>query len=250
MTDEGHGAGRTSETTEESEQPTRSPLRGISSVSPSDWRRTTVLVCEVLKVQAVETDRREASYIVLPNFFSREICDLLYEYVLLKQATNQLMRPDTRIPVAPRLYGDPLTETLLLRQQALVERAAAVPLFPSYSYVRLHDHGAAMPSHTDREASEIGVSIHIGGDQLWPLWFQQLDGPVSVTLDVGDAVMYRGRETKHWREPYPGDRQVQCILFYVQQNGACASHRFDGRAGIGMPRTAVSPEGRKAEVPM
>lgn len=174
-------------------------------------------------------------YVVIRHLLTPEIGRLLFDYVCLKHTTGQMVAPDERIADAPRLCADSLTETLLLQKQADIEAIVDASLWPSHSYVRLHGRHAAMPVHTDRNASELGVTFHAGGDQLWPFHLRTAEGDISVVLDVGDAVLYCGQKLPHWREPYLGEVQVQCMLFYVRQEGEYAAFRYDGRAAAGLP---------------
>ena len=75
----------------------------------------------------------------------------------------------------------------------------------------------------------------IGGDRQWPIWFKTADGDIAFALEPGDAVVYDGRKLSHWREPFQGDIQIQCMLFYVTRNGPHAAERYDGRPGVGFP---------------
>ncbi len=170
------------------------------------------------------------------GLFSPEICRLVFEYVCLRRDTGTMLAPDRRVEGAGRLYCDMLTETLLAQKQSAIEEVVGRKLWPSYSYVRLHTRGAVLAPHRDREASEIAVTIAIGGDHPWPIWFKTADGDdVSFALHPGDAVVYDGRQLSHWRDPFEGELQIQCMLFYVTQDGPLASARFDGRPGVGYP---------------
>ena len=138
-----------------------------------------------------------------------------------------------RVEGAGRLYCDMLTETLLAQKQPAIEAVVGQPLWPSYSYARLHHRGSMLAPHRDREASEIAVTVAIGGDRQWPIWFKTPAGDISFALEPGDAVVYDGRKLSHWREPFQGDIQIQCMLFYVTRNGPHAAERYDGRPGVG-----------------
>lgn len=191
---------------------------------------------------SIEGDFTARRYSVARGFLSADVCRIFSRYVLLKHELGRMEQPDPRIPSAPRMYGDILSETLLLDKQQFVEGIVKTPLWPSYSYIRLHPHGASMASHQDRPPSEIGVSINMKADRPWPLWFRLGDGDdVPVDLAVGDAVIYCGRELPHWRQPYEGDQQLQCMLFYVRQNGDCAEYRYDRRERIGGPSVPPLP---------
>jgi hypothetical protein len=194
----------------------------------------------------IEGDFTGRRYSVARRFLSADVCRLFSRYILLKHELGRMEKPDPRIPTAPRMYGDILSETLLLEKQEIIEAVVKTPLWPSYSYVRLHPHGASMSSHQDRPPSEIGVSINMNADRPWPLWFRVGNEDVPVELDIGDAVIYCGRELPHWRETYEGNQQLQCMLFYVRQNGDCAEYRYDRRERIGAP--SVPPVLLQAEV--
>jgi len=189
----------------------------------------------------VDGDWNANGYVVLKQFFTPEISRLIFDYARLKKATGQMERPDGQVPTALRLRADPLTETLLLESRAAVERIVGTSLWPSYSYLRLHTRGAAMGVHTDRKASEIAISVNVGGDRLWPLWLKTPTSDLGIAPEIGDGVVYRGRELPHWRNAYDGELQVQCLLFYVRRDGDAAACKYDGRAGVGVPYANRQP---------
>ena len=60
----------------------------------------------------------------------------------------------------------------------------------------------------------------------------------EIKMEIGDAVMYRGCDIYHWREPYKeGKWQAQVFLHYVDQNGPYAEWKYDKRESLGMSRT-------------
>ena len=178
----------------------------------------------------------DCGYMKIHGLLDQSLTELIFQYVLLRHQTGTMSVPDDVIETAPRLYADPLTESLLLLGQPKVERMVGTELWPSYSYARLHGPGSSMPIHQDREASEVSVSICAGGDAPWPLWFRTPNGDIDVNLEPGDGVVYYGQRLPHWREPFAGSVQVQCVLFYVRRDGPCAIHRFDGRLGVGFQK--------------
>jgi hypothetical protein len=195
----------------------------------------------------VHADRRRVNVAIVGffdvsrAFLPAEVCDLVRDYVELRYLSRTMrLGGDARIPGTPALYGDPLTEALLMQRQSVVEALIGEPVWPSYSFLRRHSTGASMAKHVDRDASEIGVSITIAADVVWPLWFATDAGDAAVLLAPGDAVIYDGRKLPHWREHYPGQTQVQCMLFYVRQRGPCAQFKFDGREGVGFPKGGAS----------
>lgn len=178
----------------------------------------------------------DSGYVTIRGLLDPSVTELIFQYCMLRHETGTMSVPDDMIPNAPRLYGDPLTESLLLLNQPHVERLVGAELWPSYSYARLHGSGTSMPTHLDRDASEVGVSVCVGGDTPWPLWFRTPSGEVAIALDPGDGIVYYGQRLPHWRAPFKGSLQIQLMLFYVRRDGPCAVHRFDGRAGIGFQK--------------
>lgn len=176
----------------------------------------------------------DSGYVTIAGLLPNSLTELFFQYVLLRHETGTMSAPDDMIPNAPRLYADAFSESLLLLNQRHFERLIETELCPAYSYVRLHGSGDSMPIHVDRDASEVGVSICVGGDAPWPLWFRTPRGDVAVRLEPGDGVIYYGQSVPHWREPFVGSLQIQCMLFYVRHDGGFAEHRFDGRSRVGV----------------
>jgi PKHD-type hydroxylase len=57
-------------------------------------------------------------------------------------------------------------------------------------------------------------------------------------MSIGDAVMYRGMDKYHWREPYTeGKWQAQVFVHYVDQNGPHAEWKYDKRESLGVSKT-------------
>jgi predicted 2-oxoglutarate/Fe(II)-dependent dioxygenase YbiX len=52
----------------------------------------------------------------------------------------------------------------------------------------------------------------------------------EIKMNVGDAVLYRGMDKVHWREPYKeGKWQAQVFLHYVDADGPHAEWKYDKR---------------------
>jgi hypothetical protein len=125
-------------------------------------------------------------------------------------------------------------EDLLVRLQPLIEEACGLKLHPTYSYVRLYTQGDRLGRHTDRESCEISVTLCLGMDPdgPWPIHIEGPRGTSAIQLGTGDALIYRGIECAHWRDPYQGDRLGQVFLHYVDRNGPYAEWKFDRRSAL------------------
>jgi hypothetical protein len=174
-------------------------------------------------------------YAILRELINGPLRGFLWRYVLERESVGT-MGSDEEWPGTPVLYGDVVMEHMLERLRPAVEAASGRRLFPTYSYMRLYKQGNALRPHRDRPACEISLSLNLGQDPPapWPLWLRGASGPHSVELEPGDAVLYRGIELEHWREPYDGVRAAQVFLHYVDQDGPNAEWKFDKRDSLSM----------------
>lgn len=81
-------------------------------------------------------------------------------------------------------------------------------LYNTYYYDRFYFSGQRLYRHTDRDACEISLTYQISSNSKkpWPICFQTPDGEERyVELNDGDAVLYKGCERDHWREPLPSN---------------------------------------------
>lgn len=91
----------------------------------------------------------------------------------------------------------------------------------SYAYVSAYRQGAELEPHVDRKQCEYTLSAiidEIGGSAAhWPLWFLDGNRRRSVTLQVGEGVLFRGHDLPHWREasPQPDLALTTLLLHYV-----------------------------------
>lgn len=140
-------------------------------------------------------------------------------------------------------YADPLIETVLLSSLPSVSEVCGKQLYPTYSYARIYQPGEELEPHVDRPSCEISVTVNVASKgRPSPIWMHYKDNePYSYVLNPGDAVVYKGCETKHWRDTFKRDQMnVQFMLHYVDAIGPHANRRFDDRSGLGFPSTRGS----------
>lgn len=180
------------------------------------------------EAQRFEADR----YVVLRGLLTRPLLQVLHRYGLTRDGAG-LMQADNSLPGAPAAAAyDSVMEELLHRLTPSVERLARTPLFPTYAFFRIYRAGASLPRHADRGACEISLSLNLGYDANgpWPFFVSTIkSGERAVLLEPGDALLYRGVEVEHWREPFEGQHCAQAFLHYVDQHGPYAERRFDRR---------------------
>lgn len=109
-------------------------------------------------------------------------------------------------------------------------------LYPTYYYDRFYFKGQDLTRHTDREACEVSLSLHISNNLNydWPIWFETENGEWhEVVCNPGDGVLYKGITVPHWRDKMKGDYKSyfhQIFFHYVRRDGHYVQHAFDSAA--------------------
>jgi len=191
----------------------------------------------------IQENFKNDGYVYLKNSLDKQYCEILTnelkELVKLKKTIK-----DKQCPLSEAVHGAQIFDNLLEAMLPYFEQQSGLKLYPTYSYARLYNQqGEELKNHRDRPACEISATITLGfkGD-IWPIYMgDNEDKTVNVSkidMEIGDAVMYRGCDKWHWREPYiEGQWQAQVFLHYVDQNGPYAEWKYDKRESLGLSKT-------------
>jgi|TARA_R110002074_G_scaffold397723_1_gene588508 hypothetical protein len=211
--------------------------------------------------------KKTINYVVIRKALSKELCDFIYNYMLIQRDAVDLMmkhnqlnpynpfmgtREDKQIPGAYSKYGDWAMEALLVKMIPIMKKKTGLELIPTYSYTRLYEKGNILKRHKDRPSCEVSTTLHLGGDE-WPIFvdpsgqdfvideYKNIHKPgapkgVRVDLKQGDMLIYAGCELEHWREPFQGNICSQVFLHYNHANGPYAkTNLLDTRPILGVP---------------
>lgn len=171
---------------------------------------------------ALQTD----NYVVVEGFLHRDAA-VYAGKEFRKDCIEKFVKADTQVPGSPALYGHTIIDQILISKIFYMNDLLGERLYPTYCYARWYKAGAELKPHTDAEACEISVSLNLLGD-TWPIYFTKPDGSVAeVLLNSGDAVIYKGIQSSHWREKFNGVECVQAFLHYVKIYGPNYHHAFD-----------------------
>lgn len=191
----------------------------------------------------------QRGYAVIRNLLEPPLTAFLWSYVNTAFASFRLSLGDRLAPSTPSAYGDPTFDGLLEFLRPRVEQNCGIKLLPTFSHFRLYKRGDALKRHRDRNACEISISLNLGQmpAEPWPLFVEGKDGPFGASLSPGDALLYRGIDCFHWREPYQGSQLAQVFMHYVDTDGPHAREKFDGRAALMWVRTREPKEAHAAK---
>lgn len=180
---------------------------------------------------------RWGPYVVVRDLIPKDLRRFIDAELRILEANRYLHHGDKQVEHASSAYGLPVSEALLEFCRPAVSKVVGAPLLPTHSFSRIYRRGAALERHTDREACEVAVSVCISArGEPWPMQLKPEGGRArAVVLSPGDALIYKGHEVQHWREPYAGPRQIQIFLFYVRAGGPHRHMKFDGRPRLGAP---------------
>jgi Rps23 Pro-64 3,4-dihydroxylase Tpa1-like proline 4-hydroxylase len=169
----------------------------------------------------------ENNYIVLSNFIPKErASNLSFEF--LKYCKENSLEGDSQAPNSYSSYNYISFLELLCEKTPEISLSIGETVLPTYAYSRVYKNGSELIPHTDRDACEISLTLHLHGDSTWPIWIETPSGEKRcVDLNPGDAMLYLGKNAPHWRDPYNGEYYSQVFLHYVRSRGDCSYTYFD-----------------------
>lgn len=167
------------------------------------------------------------NYLAVPGFVSKERAQALAQGLSAAQRHHP-MDADTQVAGAPAVYNHLPLVRLLVESIPKIQDVCEERLLPTYAYARIYQQGSYLAPHMDRDACELSVTVNLDADCRWPIWIRQPSGQaVALEMAPGDAVIYLGCDTEHWREPYNGSQCCQAFLHYVFSYGKRSYAYFD-----------------------
>ena len=162
------------------------------------------------------------NYVVIENFITPDKATELYSYFKEEASKNpQAFAYDIQCPKSLAMYDFRWFVELLIDKIPFMSEVLEEPMFPTYSYARIYANQEVLKKHKDRHACEVSVTLHLDSDGTeWPIWFTKPNGEqVSYNLKSGQAVIYLGMISEHWRDAFQGQEYGQVFLNYVRGRG-------------------------------
>lgn len=170
------------------------------------------------------------NYFVIDNFIDAERALFLgkqFQSDCMKYP--HLFQLDEQCPYSPAMYNYPYFLELLIEKIPDITEIVGELVYPTYSYARNYINNDELKPHTDRNACEISVTLNLYNDGVsWPIYFTKPDGTVNgIDIKAGQAVVYLGCQSQHWRRKFTGQEYVQVFLHYVKARGNNRHYYFD-----------------------
>lgn len=133
-----------------------------------------------------------------------------------------LMEPDERqVERRNFIYQDPAIRYLHHQLTPIVQAVVGEPVVASFGFLSRYKPGAVLRRHLDRPQATWNVSLAIDAapeldaGSAWPLHLEIGGRPRAVRLGLGDAVLYQGTRTPHWRAAQPrGHTSFVCSFHF------------------------------------
>jgi len=203
---------------------------------------------------------KENGFVVVKNFFSKELINIATEYFKLKYQVSKFKKEykssiDYDVSSSYVYYGDALCESILLSYGKKISTFLGLTLSPTYAFARIYEKGDLLIPHVDRKSCEISVTcpIFISDDKpsvinvsnytnkFYPgedqLTYDKAKNNqfTKIELYPGDVLFYKGCEHYHWRDPLSSPFLFQFFMHAVQTDGKYAEYVYDTRPIMGLP---------------
>ena len=172
-----------------------------------------------------DTDFKERGFMLVKG-----LADTASNYMFINKLVELGKgQQDQQVPGSIGFYKNPLFERLLEALLPAIEQHTGYELYKTYSYARTYKLDDELKRHKDRNACEVTVSLCLGNDDKpWPIFIRDKDKNIhSFEMEAGDAVIFKGVELPHWREPNTYGACANAFLHYVDQHGPYADQKDD-----------------------
>jgi hypothetical protein len=200
----------------------------------------------------VTGDYSKDDYVVIEQLVAPEICAALCRQLEMDIRSSgktfqsfAMAQPLTRqATVEITGHVSPPLLAFLWGLTPIVSELTDADLLPSFDYFRIYPKGDICRVHSDRPSCEHSISLTLSYSDNKPWNLQIGTWPVedpksldedfgeepyaSITMQPGDAVLYRGVKRRHGRiEPNPNGWSAHLFLQWVERGGAQMAHAFD-----------------------
>jgi hypothetical protein len=167
------------------------------------------------------------NYVVLRNFIPYDYAiELSSEFKTYCETHD--VRGDEVSPTSYSKYNYITFLEILCNKVNEISHIVEEQVIPTYSYARVYLSNSVLDKHTDRDACEVSVTVHLNGDSLWPIYVKTPNNDEEcIILNAGDAMIYNGTVAEHWRNHFSGTWYSQLFLHYVRSRGTCSYTYFD-----------------------
>jgi hypothetical protein len=175
-------------------------------------------------VRHCATRFREDSYVPIGTLIHPYYLAALRRYYRYLVRNGKLQLGDEHNPRRYVAHNESVARFFHFQLTAVISSIVGERVKPSYAYVASYLPGEELKRHTDRPQCEFSISLCLDfspepvRETSWPLCLDTKKGKLAVYQALGDALLYRGRELPHYREPLPsGNTSISIFFHYVTE---------------------------------
>ena len=130
----------------------------------------------------------ENNYLVITNFIDENRSLELYkDYLFYCENSNTC--GDPQVPGSKSVLNYlPFVEILCEKTQE-ISYILEETVLPTYSYSRIYYNGNILERHRDRDACEISLTLHLGGDEPWPIFIKTPKNVNIMTINPPNYIL-------------------------------------------------------------
>ena len=170
---------------------------------------------------------RQRRYASIPGLLHAFQIDALRKYYRRLVRTGGMYLGDAQASCRYACHNEAVSRFFHLQLTDAISEIAGEKVKPSYTYVVSYQGGAELEPHTDREQCEFTLSMLVDyppeheRESPWPLCIRPGKRTVRVIQNIGDAVLFCGRQLPHFRPKLAdGFTSTTMLLHYVRQDFA------------------------------
>lgn len=207
------------------------PLRNAFNFHTTELGNSAMNISFDQKINDFDRDK----YLVIDELVAPDVAEIAWRYYQSYVSVPGYYETDDDTFSLDR-YADAFGEALIPGVQRKIEERIGRALIPTYSYVRIYTTQSKLTKHVDRGSCEISATMTVGyknAEGLWPIYIESEGADKPIELEVGQALLYKGMEVPHWRQPLPKGIWCQIFFHFVEAHGDMTDHRFDNRPKLG-----------------
>ncbi len=173
------------------------------------------------QVQIWRLELRTRGCVALRGLFTPVFLAAVREYYRRLEEEGYVLRGNRRRAGAPQLHDEPLLCSLGGQLTYVVRQVTGERAPWTFSFLRVYEPGAVLASHRDAPVCRWNIDLVVGGEpaperrSAWPLWVDGRGGVRPIRLGLGDGLLYRGADLRHWRRAQPASHTtVLAALHY------------------------------------
>jgi len=153
-----------------------------------------------------------------------------YEDLLLNLYKEDKLDDCNQVKNSKFVYNNNCLKKLHVIVKNRIQEETGLDLYMTYNFARVYFNGNVLDPHYDRPACEISVTMNIGGNADWSIYFLIDNEEKEICLKPNEAIAYKGCDLLHWRYPFECDENeylCQCFFHNVIKNGKYDDYKYD-----------------------